>query len=65
MGQDGIICDYVGFWIGFNKGVNIIDDVDMVFWNTAEGMGTNNWIFPAHGAPIRFSVIGVGGGRIP
>ena len=46
LGQDGIICDDVGWWSGFNKGGNIIDAVDIEFWNTVEGMLTNNEVAP-------------------
>ena len=42
MGQDGLICDDVGWWIGFNEGGNSIEDVDIGFCSTVEGMGTNN-----------------------
>ena len=37
-----IICDYVGWWSGFNKGGNNSDDVDIGFCNNVVGMGTNN-----------------------
>ena len=41
IGQDGIICDFVGWWSGLKKCVNSIDnDIDLD--NTLESMGTNN-----------------------
>ena len=38
LGQDDLTCDDVGWWSGLNKGVNIIDDVDIGFCNTVEGI---------------------------
>ena len=42
MVQGGIICDDVGWWVGFNKGGNSIDDVAIGFCNTVEVMRTSN-----------------------
>ena len=42
LGQDSLICDDVGWWGGFKKGGNSIDDADIGFCNTMEVMGTNN-----------------------
>ena len=42
LGQDGLVCDDIGWLSGFKKGGNRIDDVDIGFWNAMEGMGTNN-----------------------
>ena len=39
--KEGLICDCVGCWIGFNKVEDIIDDVEIVFFNTVESMGPN------------------------
>ena len=64
-GQDGIICDGVGWWSGFNKGFNIIEDIDIGLWNIVEGMGTNNRVSPDHRALIGSTIIVVDGGRIP
>ena len=63
LGQDGLICDDVGWWSGFNKCGNIIDDVEIGFYNTVEGMGTNNYIVTPHGSPIGSSIIIVYGAR--
>ena len=61
MGHDGLIFDDVGWWSGFKKGDDRIDDVDIGLGYIVEGMGTNNQVAPAHGASI-ISV--VDGGRI-
>ena len=42
LGQDGIICDDVGWWSGLNKGGKIIEDVEIGFCNIVEGTETNN-----------------------
>ena len=64
LGQDGIICDGVGWWSGSNKGGNRIYDVDIGLCNIVEGMGDNSQVYPAHGGPIGYSVIVVDGGKI-
>ena len=65
LGQDGIICDDVGWWSGFNNGGDRIYGVDIGLHNIVEVMETNNQVDPAHGAPIGSSVIVVDGGIIP
>ena len=42
LGKGSLICDNVGWWSGFKICGNIIDNADMGFCNTVEGMGTNN-----------------------
>ena len=41
LGKDGIICDDVGWWSGFNKVSNIINNVGIGFCNTMNFIGTN------------------------
>ena len=65
LGQDGLICDDVGWWSGFNKGGNDIDGVYIVFYNAVEGMRTNNYCVIDHGALIGYYIIATDGGRIP
>ena len=62
LGQDVLICDDVGWWIGLNKGGDVIYSVDIGLRNIVEGKGTNNQVTPAHGAPIWSSIIVVDGG---
>ena len=42
LGQDSLICDDVSWWSGFKEGDSSIDDVDIGFCNTVEGMEINN-----------------------
>ena len=42
LGWGSLICDDVGWWSGFNKIDNNIDEVGIGFGNTVEGMGNNN-----------------------
>ena len=63
--QYGISVYGVGLWIVFNKGVDIIDDVDKVIRKKIEGKRTNNQVDPAHGPPIVYTEIVVDGGSIP
>ena len=65
LGQDDIICDDFGWWSGFNKGGDRIDDVEIGLGDVVEGMETNNQDDPSYGAPIGYSVILADGGRIP
>ena len=66
--QDGLICDKfcwwsalifddVGWWSGFNKVGNIIDDLCIGFLNTLEGIITNNKVAPSYVARIGSSII--------
>ena len=64
LGKDGIICDDVGWWIGFNKGSDSIDDVDIDLVNITEGTGTNNQVDSSHGALIGSVIILVYRGEI-
>ena len=64
LGQDGIICDDVGWWSGFNEGGDSIEDIAIGLGYIVEFMGTNNQVDPSHGAPIGSSIIAVDGGRI-
>ena len=52
LGKDVLICDDVGWWIGLNKGGDVIYSVDIGLRDIVEGKGTNNQVTPAHGAPI-------------
>ena len=55
LGKDGLTCDDVGWWIGFNKGGNIIYDVDIGILQHCRGYGNQqlgcyspwsaNWLF--------------------
>ena len=44
LGQDGIICEDVGWWSGFNKVDDRIYDVDIGLHDIVEGMGSNNQV---------------------
>ena len=46
--QDGIICDDVGWWSGFNKVRDGVDNVDIGIGNIMEGTGSNNQSDPYH-----------------
>ena len=61
MGQDGLICDDVGWESGIKKAGNIIYNVDIGLWEILEGMGPNNQSVPAHGSKIGSSIIVVDG----
>ena len=65
LGQDGIICDDICWWSGFNKSGDIIDGIYIGPCNIVELMGTNNKVSPAHVALIGSSTIVVYGRRIP
>ena len=52
LGQDGLICDDVGWWSALNKGSYGIDDVDIGFGKIMQGMGTNNKVDPLDGVLI-------------
>ena len=65
MSQDGFIYNYVGWWIGFNKGSGVIDNVGIGLGKIMEGMGTNNQVDPSHGASIVSFITAADGGGIP
>ena len=56
LGQDGLICDCVGWWNAFNKYINIIDDIDIGLCDIVKDIGTNNNVDMKHGVPIGSSV---------
>ena len=62
--QDGLICDDVGWWSGFNKCVYGVENVDIGLFNIMEGTGTNNKVAPSRGAMIGSFIIVVYGVRI-
>ena len=64
LGKDGLICDDVGWWSGFNKGGNSINGVGIGLNDIVEGMGTNNQITSSHEGPIGYSTILIYGGII-
>ena len=64
MGQDVLVFDVVGWWSGFNKGSDSIDDVDIGLRDIIEGTGTNNLVAPSHGASIGYFIVVVDGGDI-
>ena len=64
MSQDGFIYNYVGWWIGFNKGSDGIDNIDMGLGDIIEGPDTKNQVDPSHGASISNFTILVHGGDI-
>ena len=64
MGQDGIMCDDVDYWSGFNKCGDWIDNVDIGLCNIVEGMRTNNQVSPTNLYPIISTIILVDVGRI-
>ena len=47
--QYGLICDDVGWWIGINKGGDIICDIDIGLCGIAENIRSNKQVFPDHG----------------
>ena len=63
--SDDLIFDNIGWWSGFNKGGYGFDDVDIGIGYIMKGAGTNNQVYPHHGALIGSSIIVVGGGSIP
>ena len=65
LGQDGIICDDVGCFIGFNKGSYGIDDFDIGLGKIMEGTGTNNQVAPSHGTSVGSLIVVVYGEGIP
>ena len=64
LGQDGIICDDVGWWSELNNCGDSIYDVGISLRDIVEGMGANNQVVPYHRGPIGSSAIEVDGGRI-
>ena len=64
LGQDGLICDDVGWWSRLNKGGYEIDNVEIGLGDIAEVMVTINKVAPPHGAPIGSSIIVVDGRSI-
>ena len=64
LGKDGIICDDVGWWIGFNKGSDVVEDVDIGLVKIMEGTRTNNKVDKSHGALIGYFIIVVNSGGI-
>ena len=63
LGQDVIICDNVGWWSGFNKGVGIIQNINIGLGYIVKGMVTNNQVDLSRGALIGSSLIVVDGRR--
>ena len=64
LGQDGLICDDVGWWSGFNKGGYGIGNICRCIVNIVEGMGNSNKVAPPHGATIGSYIMVVDGERI-
>ena len=64
LGQDGFICDDIGWCSRFNKGCNGVNDIDIGYGGIIEGTGTNNQVNPSNGASIEFLIIVVDVGRI-
>ena len=65
LGQDGLICGDVGWWIRFDKVSDVVDDVNIGIGNIMEGTDINNQDDPSHGASIISFVIVIDGGKIP
>ena len=65
LGQDGLICDDVGWQSRLNKGGGRIYDVGIGILETMEGTGSSNQAVPDHGAMIGSSFILVDVERIP
>ena len=63
--DDGLICDGISWWSGFNKVFDAIDGVGIGIGKIMERMVTNNHVSPSDGAPIGSLIIVVDGGRIP
>ena len=64
LGQYGIISDDVGWCIGFNKGGDMIYNVDIGLRVILMGVGNNNQSAPSDGSLIGSSIIVVDGGSI-
>ena len=58
--KDGIVCNDVGWWSGFNKVSFGVDNIDIDLEDITEGTGTNNQVDTSHGASIGSFVIAVG-----
>ena len=62
--QDSIICDYVCWRIGFNKGTDGAYDVGIGLVNIMEGTVIKNQVDPSHGMLIGSFISVVDGGII-
>ena len=49
--------DDVGWWIGFNKGSDVVEDVDIGLVKIMEGTRNNNKVDKSHGALIGYFII--------
>ena len=65
LGQDGLICDCVGWWSEFNKVGDGVDYINIGLGNITEGAETISQVVPSHRVPIGSFIIVVDGGRIP